>query len=141
MVVAVSWNILENGGFQSTLNLGYHLKTLQIFFFLHSLLIKLTFRISNLIFKCTPIMSLLLILIRSHVTMTSVKCNFDKPNVVSRSESQKLTTWFSLKSQCPTTPTPQESFKEARQSYTTKIEIIRPCMKNRIHAKYVGHST
>ena len=29
---------------------------------------------------------------------------FDKPKVVSRSQSQKLTTWFSLKSQCPTTP-------------------------------------
>ena len=28
---------------------------------------------------------------------------FDKPKVVSRSQSQKLTTWFSLKSQCPTT--------------------------------------
>ena len=47
--------------------------------------------------------------------------NFDKPKVVSRSQSQKLTTWFSLKSQCPTThppPTPnpptRESFKEAR---------------------------
>ena len=43
----------------------------------------------------------------------------DKPKVVSRSQSQKLTTWFSLKSQCPTThppppPPPRESFKEAR---------------------------
>ena len=30
----------------------------------------------------------------------------DKPKVVSRSQSQKLTTWSSLKSQCPTTPPP-----------------------------------
>ena len=30
----------------------------------------------------------------------------DKPKVISRSQSQKLTTWFSLKSQCPTTPPP-----------------------------------
>ena len=28
----------------------------------------------------------------------------DKPKVVSRSQSQKMTTWFSLKLQCPTTP-------------------------------------
>ena len=41
--------------------------------------------------------------------------DFDKPKVVSQSQSQKLTTWFSLKSQCPTTPHPhRESFKEAR---------------------------
>ena len=41
--------------------------------------------------------------------------DFDKPKVISRSQSQKLTTWFSLKSQCPTAPTPtRESFKEAR---------------------------
>ena len=43
-----------------------------------------------------------------HCTM----CCFDKPKVVSRRQSQKMTTWFSLKSQCPTThppPTPQIS--------------------------------
>ena len=41
------------------------------------------------------------------------KLFIDKPKVVSQRQSQKLTTWFSLKSQCPTTPT-RESFKEAR---------------------------
>ena len=30
----------------------------------------------------------------------------DKPKVVSRSQSQKLMTWFSLKLQCPNSPTP-----------------------------------
>ena len=47
-----------------------------------------------------------------------VACQIDKPKVVSRSQSQKLTTWFSLKSQFPTTPPHphphRESFKEAR---------------------------
>ena len=50
-------------------------------------------------------MYLLLFLICSHITITFVKCNFDKPKVVSRSQRQKLTTWFSLKLQRPTTPT------------------------------------
>ena len=32
------------------------------------------------------------------------KYYIDKPKVVSQSQSQMLTTWFSLKLQCPTTP-------------------------------------
>ena len=42
----------------------------------------------------------------------------DKPKVVSRSQSQKLTTWFSLKSKCPThhphPPTGKVSKKQDR---------------------------
>ena len=45
--------------------------------------------------------------------------HFDKPKVVSQSQSQKLTTWFSLKSQCPTTPPPTPPGKFQR----SKIEL------------------
>ena len=36
----------------------------------------------------------------------SKECQIIEPKVISQSQSQKLMTWFSLKSQCPTTPPP-----------------------------------
>ena len=44
----------------------------------------------------------------------------DKPKVVSRSQSQKLMTWFSLKSQCPTTPTPGKVSKKQDRAILPK---------------------
>ena len=46
---------------------------------------------------------------------TKYSTYIDKPKVVSRSQSQKLTTWFSLKSQCPTTPTPPPPGKVSKK--------------------------
>ena len=60
--------------------------------------------------------------------LTTRDIHFDKPKVVSLSQSQKLTTWFSLKSNCLTKPThSRESFKEVRKSYTSKIKVVSLC--------------
>ena len=37
-----------------------------------------------------------------HISNETIHFSINKPKVVSRSQSQKLATWFSLKSQCPT---------------------------------------
>ena len=44
----------------------------------------------------------------------------DKPKVIIQNQSQKLTTWFSLKSQWPTTPPPRESFKKHDRAILSK---------------------
>ena len=53
---------------------------------------------------------------------------FDKPKVVSRSQSQELTTWFSLKSQCQTTPTTRKVSKKQDRA----IHIIREALKKKL---------
>ena len=51
------------------------------------------------------------------------KSCIDKPKVVSRSQSKKLTTWFSLKSQCPKRPKKGKKGPKFGQSKRKKIEL------------------
>ena len=94
------------------------------------IIILLLFILSNLYFGILvfwfSLLYLALIVFFHGLILPSLYFCIDKPKVVSRSQSQKLTTWFSLESQCPTTPTPtpEKVSKKQDRAILPKQELL-----------------